>query len=338
MNITSQTSALPLATVVNQPTDSLRRENSQREVITQPTPTQHAAAEKGVASERENSRTPNQNNQSIDFAALQEKAEREATTISDSDSEASQQDHQNENHEHTDKGQDGAHEHGDEREGAGDRLTEFKHQQEIRQLKSRDAEVRAHERAHASVGGSHTGSPTYSFEVGPDGKRYAVAGEVSVDMSPIAGNPEATIAKMQKVRAAALAPANPSIQDTRVAAAAQAIINQAQIEKNQSAQADTEEGETGNVVLSSSNMQYTGEKDVFNTENNIEDQTSFEVSDNTVSAAFDQFISQTLAAQEAIAPSRNEETSQRALRIETFYSAINSAYEQAPKFQFELTA
>lgn len=335
MNITSQTSALPLATVVNQPTDSLRRENSQREVITQPTPTQHAAAEKGVASERENSRTPNQNNQSIDFAALQEKAEREATTISDADSEAGQQDHQQQSHEHTNNGQDGDHEHGDEREGAGDRLTEFKHQQEIRQLKSRDAEVRAHERAHASVGGSHTGSPSYSFEIGPDGQKYAVAGEVSVDMSPIAGNPEATIAKMQKVRAAALAPANPSIQDTRVAAAAQAIINQAQIEKNQSSPTATDiEADEQSHDVSTEGVKYTGQKDVFH----IENDKTIEINDDAVSAAFDQLVNQTLAAQEAIAPSRNEETSQRALRIETFYSAINTAYEQAPKFQFELTA
>lgn len=334
MNITSQTSALPLATVVNQPTDSLRRENSQREVITQPVPTQHATAEKGVASERESSRTPNQNSQSIDFASLQEKAEREASTISDSDSEPSEQEHQQQNHEHNENAQGGDHEHGDEREGAGDRLNEFHHQQEVRQLKNRDAEVRAHERAHTSVGGSHTGSPSYSFEIGPDGKRYAVAGEVSVDMSPIAGNPEATIAKMQKVRAAALAPASPSIQDTRVAAAAQAIINQAQIEKSQSSEINTDDDERGSEAFSTDGVKYTGEKDVFYTEN----ENSIEISDNAVSNAFDQLMSRTLASQEAIVPSRDEETSKRALRIESFYSTINSAYEQAPKFQFELTA
>jgi len=333
MNITSQTSALPLATVVNQPTDSLRRENSQREVITQPVPTQHATAEKGVASERESSRTPNQNNQSIDFASLQEKAEREATTISDADSEHNEQDHQ-QGHEHNDNAEGGDHEHGDERERAGDRLNEFQHQQEIRQLKNRDAEVRAHERAHASVGGYHTGSPSYSFEIGPDGQKYAVAGEVSVDMSPIAGNPEATIAKMQKVRSAALAPASPSIQDTRVAAAAQAIINQAQIEKSQSSEINTDDDERAREAFSTDGVKYTGEKDVFHTEN----ENSIEVSDNAVSVAFDQLMNQTLVSQEVISPTRDEETNQRALRIESFYSTINTAYEQAPKFQFELTA
>lgn len=329
MNITSQTSALPLATVVNQPTDSLRRDNSQREVITQPVPTQHASAEKGVASERESSRTPNQNNQSIDFTSLQEKAEREATTISDGDSESHDGQHQ---HEH-ESAQEREHEH--EEEGAGVKLNEFQQQQEIRQLKNRDAEVRAHERAHASVGGSHTGSPSYSFEVGPDGKKYAVAGEVSVDMSPVAGNPEATIAKMQKVRAAALAPANPSIQDTRVAASAQAIINQALIEKNQDVTTgENEEDGAERVVSSGDSVEYTGEKDIFRTE--IEG--SIEQNVNAESAAFDQFLTQTLASQEEVVPTRDQEVNQRALRIASFYSTINSAYEKSPTFQFELTA
>ena len=51
---------------------------------------------------------------------------------------------------------------------------------------------------------------------------------MSVDLSAVDGNPQATIAKMQKVHAAALAPANPSIQDTRVAASAARTILQAQ--------------------------------------------------------------------------------------------------------------
>jgi len=333
MNITPQTSAIPIATVVNQPTDSLRRENSQREVIAQPVPTQHASAEKGVASERESSRTPNQNNQSIDFASLQAKAEREATTISDPDSDPNEQRSQQE-HDHNDNAQGGDHEHADEPESVGSRLNEFHHQQEIRQLQTRDAEVRAHELAHANVGGVHTGPPTYSFEVGPDGKRYAVAGEVSVDMSPIEGNPEATIAKMQKVRAAALAPASPSIQDTRVAASAQAIINQAQMEKAQASSTDLEDdGEANSIVSSSDNgVEYTGMTESFQVESELSQSL------NSDSAAFDQLINQTLASQEVISPSRDEKINQRALRIEAFYSTINSAYEKPPKFQFELTA
>lgn len=90
----------------------------------------------------------------------------------------------------------------------------------VRQLKDRDAEVRRHENAHASVGGQYAGSPQYEYQTGPDGKRYAVGGSVSIDISPVPGEPEKTIEKMRIVRAAALAPAEPSGQDRRVAAEA----------------------------------------------------------------------------------------------------------------------
>ncbi|CUS41849.1 SrpA-related protein [hydrothermal vent metagenome] len=91
---------------------------------------------------------------------------------------------------------------------------------ELNQLRQRDLEVRSHEQAHASVGGELAGSASFTFEQGPDGARYAVAGEVSIDVSQVSGNPEATLAKMQQVRRAALAPAEPSAQDRRVAAMA----------------------------------------------------------------------------------------------------------------------
>ncbi|WP_410176162.1 putative metalloprotease CJM1_0395 family protein [Shewanella cyperi] len=93
-------------------------------------------------------------------------------------------------------------------------------QQEIEQLEARDAEVRTHEQAHASVGGQYARSPNLTFEKGPDGKRYAVDGEVSIDIAPVNGNPQATINKMQQVYAAAMAPVNPSAADLQVAAEA----------------------------------------------------------------------------------------------------------------------
>lgn len=91
---------------------------------------------------------------------------------------------------------------------------------EVRQLAARDREVRAHELAHAAVGGQYAGAPQYTFKRGPDGVSYAIAGEVSIDTSRIPGNPEATIEKAQLIRRAALAPAEPSAQDRRVAAQA----------------------------------------------------------------------------------------------------------------------
>lgn len=103
-------------------------------------------------------------------------------------------------------------------------------QQQISELASRDREVRSHEQAHAAVGGSYAGAPTYSFKRGPDGQAYAVGGEVSIDVSPIPNDPAATLRKMEVVQQAALAPAEPSAQDLRVAAQAQVLAAQARSE------------------------------------------------------------------------------------------------------------
>jgi len=100
-------------------------------------------------------------------------------------------------------------------------------QQTVAKLQARDREVRAHEAAHKSVGGSLAGSMSFSYESGPDGRRYAVGGEVSIDTGA-ERDPRATIAKMQRVIAAALAPAQPSSQDRAVAAGASAAMAEAQ--------------------------------------------------------------------------------------------------------------
>ena len=105
---------------------------------------------------------------------------------------------------------------------AGKKLSEAD-QQVINQLQSRDREVRAHEAAHQAAGGGAVGGASYSYQQGPDGKQYAIGGEVPVDLSSGGGSPEATIAKMARVRAAATAPAEPSGQDLAVAAAASSI-------------------------------------------------------------------------------------------------------------------
>ena len=103
-------------------------------------------------------------------------------------------------------------------------------QLEIAELATRDREVRAHEQAHAAVGGSYAGAPSYTYTHGPDGQRYAVAGEVSIDTSAVANDPQATLSKMEIVVRAALAPAEPSAQDLRVAAQAQVQMVQARVE------------------------------------------------------------------------------------------------------------
>jgi len=126
------------------------------------------------------------------------------------------------------------------KDGEGpDRLTEAE-RKEVQKLKQRDREVRAHEAAHKAAGGSIAGAPSFETTTGPDGRSYAVAGEVKIDTSPVPNNPEATIRKMEIVRRAALAPSQPSSQDRQVAADAAAKIQQARIEKREQ---DAEERE-----------------------------------------------------------------------------------------------
>jgi len=102
--------------------------------------------------------------------------------------------------------------------------------EQVQALKARDLEVRRHEQAHAAAGGVYAGAPTYEFTTGPDGARYATGGEVSIDTSPVPGDPQATLEKAQTVRRAALAPAEPSEQDRRVAAEASQMAAQARVE------------------------------------------------------------------------------------------------------------
>jgi hypothetical protein len=104
-------------------------------------------------------------------------------------------------------------------------------EQEVRELKQRDQEVRRHEQAHKAAAGTLASSgPSFEYQTGPDGQRYAVGGEVNIDTSAVPDDPQATIAKMQQVRRAALAPANPSGQDRSVAAKAAAMEQEARAE------------------------------------------------------------------------------------------------------------
>jgi hypothetical protein len=101
---------------------------------------------------------------------------------------------------------------------------------EIDKLEQTDLEVRAHEAAHmAAAGGLASGGPHFIYKRGPNGKLYAVGGEVRIQVSG-GPTPEVTIARARQVRAAALAPGNPSPEDLAVAAQASAMEAAAQTE------------------------------------------------------------------------------------------------------------
>ncbi len=101
---------------------------------------------------------------------------------------------------------------------------------QVSQMATTDRAVRDHEAAHQAAGGQYAGSASFAYQQGPDGKRYAVSGEVTIDASAVAGNPEATMKKAETVRAAALAPVDPSPQDHQVAIEASRMELQARAE------------------------------------------------------------------------------------------------------------
>jgi len=94
---------------------------------------------------------------------------------------------------------------------------------QLQQLQQTDRAVRSHEQAHISAsGGLAQGAAQFSYQRGSDGKLYAIGGEVRIDTSP-GRTPEETISRARQIRAAAMAPADPSPQDRAVAAKAAAM-------------------------------------------------------------------------------------------------------------------
>jgi len=105
----------------------------------------------------------------------------------------------------------------------------------VKDLASRDSEVKAHEAAHQSAGGGMTGAASYSYQQGPDGKMYAIGGEVSIS-SPKGSTPEETIKNARQVVASAMAAGSPSPQDFAVASSARMMEIQAQQQKTKELQ------------------------------------------------------------------------------------------------------
>jgi hypothetical protein len=123
----------------------------------------------------------------------------------------------------------------------------------IAQLTVTDRHVRSHEQAHLAAAGPYaTGGPTYTYQQGPDGKLYAVGGEVTLDDSPVSGDPAATVEKEKTVIAAANAPADPSSQDRAVASAAAMMEATAQqdLRQQQDQQGQAEAYPTGRQAAS----------------------------------------------------------------------------------------
>ncbi|WP_304223917.1 putative metalloprotease CJM1_0395 family protein [Gracilinema caldarium] len=102
------------------------------------------------------------------------------------------------------------------------------------ELVSADQDVKAHEHAHMSVLGPYAaGAINYTYITLPDGSKYAVGGSIKVDLTPVPGDPEATIRKARAIINASYAVSSPSPADMRVAAQAYQMEMQAQRELEQ---------------------------------------------------------------------------------------------------------
>lgn len=226
MNIVTPFPSININTA-NVYTETARRDNQLREVIPAPASSKASNTETKAQSDAEKAKTPGNSDATYDASGklvdekiIQDRKENSQNSESSEQEKAQQQELEQE------------------------QQAEEQEQQQIKELKARDTEVRIHEQAHASVGGQYAGSPSYEYQRGPDGTNYAVGGEVQIDVAEIPDDPQATIEKMQTVRAAALAPAEPSGADRSIAADATQKLAAAQAELSNSVAKVDEEDKT----------------------------------------------------------------------------------------------
>ncbi|WP_429149354.1 putative metalloprotease CJM1_0395 family protein [Aeromonas rivipollensis] len=187
-------------------TESAQTDNRRAELVPPTRQGEASAAESGVASQKDKSRAA-QANPNPPATSTRDNAQASPTPPSHRFVEATGEESQR------------------RQQQDPEQQEQQRQQRQLAAFAERDLEVRKHEQAHQMAG-----SPSYQFSHGPDGKRYATGGEVAIDIGAIPGDPAATLAKMQQVRAAALAPAEPSSQDLSVARAATAKEAQARKE------------------------------------------------------------------------------------------------------------
>ena len=259
MNIApSYPNLVPLA--LHPATEAARRDTRQRELVPATSQGEAYASESQVGSEKDKARS--NENRPVTYGALTSTVtltEQAVQSRQDEESKGKQQQAKQGSQ------QQDASSSSDASSTDASQLTETE-QKAVKELKTRDDEVRRHEEQHQSAGGQYASSPTYDMTKGPDGVMYATGGEVRIDLAK-ESTPQATIDKMNQVRAAALAPQEPSAQDRRVAARAAQLAGEARAELlapqhgRDSGQSKLEQKEPAiaNVVgsISESGEQYT---------------------------------------------------------------------------------
>ncbi len=238
MNIVTPIPTAATIPTANISTEAARRDNILRETIPQTSDAEKGASQKGLGSESDRAKTPGQAPAPVTY-------ERPQIQSAPQGAENATQDRDNGSDQSAGK------------EDAQEQQRQQAEQKQIESLKARDQEVRAHEQAHAATGGQYAGSPKYEYTTGPDNKRYVTGGEVSIDISE-EQTPEQTVRKMQQVRAAALAPAQPSAQDLKVAAEAAQKAFEARVELSEEKRDSLESPAENNVENGASSQEQSG--------------------------------------------------------------------------------
>lgn len=97
----------------------------------------------------------------------------------------------------------------------GENYDENDYQRVLNKFKNKDSEVKTHEQTHAS-GATTTSAINYNYQVGPDGKLYAIGGSVRFDTS-IPKDPQSAKVKMDQLQSASSSVSSLSGADASIA-------------------------------------------------------------------------------------------------------------------------
>ena len=96
-----------------------------------------------------------------------------------------------------------------------EKYDENDYQRVLNKFKNKDSEVKTHEQTHAS-GATATSAINYNYQVGPDGKLYAIGGSVRFDTS-IPKDPQSAKVKMDQLQNASSSVSSLSGADASIA-------------------------------------------------------------------------------------------------------------------------
>ncbi len=96
-----------------------------------------------------------------------------------------------------------------------EKYDENDYQRVLNKFKNKDSEIRTHEQTHASNAAT-TSAINYNYQIGPDGKLYAMGGSVRFDTS-IPNDPQSAKIKLEQLKDASSSVSSMSGADSSIA-------------------------------------------------------------------------------------------------------------------------